>query len=193
MPARTNLISQIMKLTVCWSLMIKFLVPLGLIIAWFPFITRADSTWLFSPYRPFANAQRDIFSLIENLIPARLLSTKNELIIPAFGLAALCFLVTLICFWRPKVNKGDASLFVTPQHFEWLVPRDTDPNFWDVRKAMSLFGDHAANYQAPVRIRSPMKSARKGYTPTPAIETGVTDDSADEGNAAMWRNNSGNW
>eukprot|EP01055_Gregarina_sp_Pseudo9_P005015 Gregarina_sp_Pseudo_9__5014@NODE_526_length_2645_cov_14_820414_g497_i0_p1_GENE_NODE_526_length_2645_cov_14_820414_g497_i0NODE_526_length_2645_cov_14_820414_g497_i0_p1_ORF_typecomplete_len849_score123_38SNF/PF00209_18/1_1e03SNF/PF00209_18/1_5e11_NODE_526_length_2645_cov_14_820414_g497_i0922638 len=137
---------SVWKLTCVWTLLIRFATPWLLLLAWFPWMGRAEQNWNWSPYRPFFNDQFDLFSRVE------------QRMINYFGSTVFQFnRVVIAVAWATSLAAITALTLnaVLPKTFESLVPADTDPNFWNVRQALELFASSVAHTQVPIRLRSP--------------------------------------
>lgn len=133
------------KLTWIWTLLIRFVAPFLLLLAWFPWMSRAEQNWNWSPYRPFFNDQNDLFSRIENRMMAyfgRNVFQFNRVVIAVAWSTSLAAVLILV------INA------IWPKTYEQLVPPDVDWNFWNVRQALELFASSIAHSQVPIRVRS---------------------------------------
>lgn len=132
--------SRFMRLSVVWTLLIRYVAPVAAFFALAVVFTNPEQTVAFSPYRPFYNIQFDIFAYVERaLLRFDLLRAPPAFIAVAFAFA-LCIALAIIV------------LFFLPEQLAWLPPQDTNPNFFNVNRATELFAASPAQLQIPTRL-----------------------------------------
>lgn len=131
----------VMKLTIVWAILIKYVCPFALILAWGVCVARKEQNKRFSPYRPFYNDHGDLFSKLETALD------RFDLLQAPSAFIALGWMAPFLIVLATPI------FFVSPKWLDWMIPADTDPNFFNVRRAVELFAASPAQQQIPVRLR----------------------------------------